>query len=365
MYLFYFILGLITSLFLNGYLNNFFLRRKLFDPVNKRSSHKNKATRSGGAAIFLTLCFCYGLGRAFLELDINLFSLIACCFVAFVGFFDDLFDLYYVEKFALQIFAGIILIQSDVYINNFHGIFGIYELSELTAYIVSLFVFLVITNSLNLIDGIDGLAGLISIKFFIAISFVLYFTENDLYSYALNKGSMLAYSLTIIGALIGFLIFNFKPYKKVFLGDFGSLLIGSIITYFIFSILHSGNQIITDNWVNRSLIAVLLLIYPLTDTLRVYVLRAKSGNSPFLPDRRHLHHKLMDKGYTHIKASILIVFLSISVLLIGFGVSFLIWEIDLSLILFEGTNLITTISIILIYKILLYYKFFETKKVSK
>ena len=361
MLLFFFIIGLITSLFLNGYLNNFFLRRKLFDPVNVRSSHTNKATRSGGAAIFLTLCFCYGIGRAFLDLDINLFSLIACCFVAFIGFFDDLFDVYYVEKFALQIFAGIILIQSDVYINNFHGIFGIFEITNLTAYIVSLFVFLVITNSLNLIDGIDGLAGLISLKFFIAISFILYFTDGSLYSFSVNKESMLAYSLTLIGALIGFLIFNYKSYKKVFLGDFGSLLIGSVITYFIFSILHSGNQVITDNWVNRSLISVLLVIYPLTDTLRVYILRAKSGNSPFLPDRRHLHHKLIDKGCSHVKASILIALLSISVLVFGFGVSFLIWEIDLSSIVFEGFNIITTTSIILIYMIFLYFKFFESK----
>ena len=361
MFLFYLILGIITSSFLNGYLNNFFLRRKLYDPINKRSSHKNKATRSGGAAIFLTLCFCYGLGRAFLDLDINLFSLIACCFVAFIGFFDDLFDLYYVEKFALQIFSGIILIQSDVYINNFHGIFGIYEVSELTAYIISLFVFLVITNSLNLIDGIDGLAGLVALKFFIAISFILYFTDENLYSFAVNKESMLSYSLTLIGALIGFLIFNFKSYKKVFLGDFGSLLIGSVITYFIFSILHSENQVITDNWVNRSLIAVLLLIYPLSDTLRVYILRAKSGNSPFLPDRRHLHHKLMDKGYSHANASILITILSISVLLIGFVVSLVIWEIDLSSILFEGVNIIATILIILAYMIFLYFKFFESK----
>lgn len=361
MFLFFFITGLITSLFLNGYLNNFFLRRKLYDPINKRSSHKNKATRSGGAAIFLTLCFCYGLGRAFLDLDINLFSLIACCFIAFIGFFDDLFDVYYIEKFALQIFAGIILIQSDVYINNFHGIFGLYEISELTAYIISLFVFLVITNSLNLIDGIDGLAGLISIKFFIAISFILYFTDGNIYSYAVNKESMLAYSLTIIGALIGFLVFNFKFYKKVFLGDFGSLLIGSIITYFIFSILHTDNQVITDNWVNRSLISVLLLIYPLTDTLRVYILRAKSGNSPFLPDRRHLHHKLIDKGYSHVKASILIVLLSISVLIFGFGISLLIWDIDLSSILFEGLNIIATILIILAYMIFLYFKFFDLK----
>ena len=361
MFLFFFIAGLITSVFLNGYLNNFFLRRKLYDPINKRSSHKNKATRSGGAAIFLTLCFCYGLGRAFLDLDINLFSLIACCFVAFIGFFDDLFDVYYVEKFALQIFAGIILIQSDVYINNFHGIFGIYQISELTAYIISLFVFLVITNSLNLIDGIDGLTGLISLKFFIAISVIIYFTDSNIYSFAVNKESMLSYSLTIIGALVGFLIFNYKTEKKVFLGDFGSLLIGSIITYFIFSILHSGNKIITDKWVNRSLISVLLLIYPLIDTLRVYILRAKSGNSPFLPDRRHLHHKLIDKGYSHVKASVMIALLSISLLVLGFGVSFLIWEIDLSSILFEGVNITITISIILAYMIFLYFKFFDLK----
>ena len=361
MFLFFLIVGLITSTFFNGYLNEFFSKRKLFDPINTRSSHNEKATRSGGAAIFLTLCFCYGIGRAFLGLDINLFSLIACCFVAFIGFFDDLFDVYYIEKFALQIFAGIILIQSDVYINNFHGIFGIYEISDLTAYIVSLFVFLVITNSLNLIDGIDGLGGLISVKFFISISFILFFTDNNLYSYAVNKDSMLAYSLTLVGALIGFLVFNFRSDKKVFLGDFGSLLIGSIITYFVFSILHSENQVVTDNWVNRSLIAVLLLIYPLSDTLRVYILRAKSGKSPFLPDRRHLHHKLIDKGYSHVKASILIALLSISILIFGFGISLLIWNIDLSSILFEGVNIIATILVILTYMIFLYYKFFDLK----
>ena len=361
MFLFFFITGLITSAFLNGYLFDFFSKRKLYDPINTRSSHNEKATRSGGAAIFLTLCFCYGLGRAFLPIDINAFSLIACCFVAFIGFFDDLFEIYYVEKFALQIFAGIILIQSDVYINNFHGIFGLYEISELTAYIISLFVFLVITNSLNLIDGIDGLTGLISLKFFIAISVIIYFTDTNIYAFSVNKESMLSYSLTLIGALIGFLIFNYKSEKKVFLGDFGSLLIGSVITYFIFSILHSGNQIVTDNWVNRSLISVLLLIYPLSDTLRVYILRAKSGNSPFLPDRRHMHHKLIDKGYSHVKASILIALLSISVLIFGFGISLLIWNIDLSSILFEGVNLITTILIILAYMIFLFYKFFDSK----
>ena len=361
MFLFFFITGLITSAFLNGYLFDFFSKRKLYDPINTRSSHNEKATRSGGAAIFLTLCFCYGLGRAFLPIDINAFSLIACCFVAFIGFFDDLFEIYYVEKFALQIFAGIILIQSDVYINNFHGIFGLYEISELTAYIISLFVFLVITNSLNLTDGIDGLTGLISLKFFIAISVIIYFTDTNIYAFSVNKESMLSYSLTLIGALIGFLIFNYKSEKKVFLGDFGSLLIGSVITYFIFSILHSGNQVITDNWVNRSLIAVLLLIYPLADTLRVYILRAKSGNSPFLPDRRHLHHKLIDKGYSHVKASILIALLSISVLIFGFGISLLIWNIDLSSILFEGVNIIVTILIILAYMIFLYFKFFESK----
>ena len=364
MLLFFLITGFIASAFLNGYLFEFFSRKKLYDPINKRSSHHEKVTRSGGAAIFLTLCFCYGVGRVFLDLDINLFSLIACCFVAFIGFFDDLFDVYYAEKFALQIFAGIILIKSDVYINNFHGIFGLYEISELTAYTISLFVFLVITNSINLIDGIDGLTGLISLKFFIVIFVIIYFTDSDLYSFGVNKQSMLSYSITLIGAVIGFIIFNFKSHKKVFLGDFGSLLIGSVITYFIFSILHSGNKIITDTWINRSLIAVLLLIYPLTDTFRVYILRAKSGNSPFLPDRRHLHHKLIDHGYSHLKASVMICLFSISVLIVGFIVSFIIREFNLSSMFFEGVNIITTTSIILFYMIFIYYKFFDSK-VSK
>ena len=364
MFLFFLVIGFITSVFLNGYLFEFFSKRKLYDPINIRSSHFEKATRSGGAAIFLTLCFCYGVGRAFLELDINLFSLIACCFVALVGFFDDLFDVYYIEKFTLQLFAGIILIQSDVYINSFHGIFGIYEVSELTSYIISLFVFLVVTNSLNLTDGIDGLSGLISLKFFVAISVIIFFTDANLYSFAVDKKSMISYSLTLIGALLGFLVYNYRSEKKVFLGDFGSLLIGSVVTYFIFSILHSSNQVVTDDWINRSLISVLLLIYPLSDTLRVYILRAKSGNSPFLADKRHLHHKLIEKGYSHMRASGLITVLSITVLIVGFVVSFLINEINLSYILFHGLNLTATILIILAYMIFLYYKFFRLK-VSK
>ena len=171
---------------------------------------------------------------------------------------------------------------------------------------------------------------------------------------------MLSYCITLIGSLIGFLIFNFRANKKVFLGDFGSLLIGSIVTYFIFSILNSNNQIITDNWVNRSLIAVLLLIYPLTDTLRVYILRVKSGNSPFLPDRRHLHHKLIDKGYSHYSASLIITLLSSLILIVGFLVSTLISKFNLSIILFEGANLFFSILVTLIFMTIIFYKFFHS-----
>tara|TARA_B100000989_G_C19531012_1_gene469880 strand:+ start:4916 stop:5953 length:1038 start_codon:yes stop_codon:yes gene_type:complete len=340
---------------------DFFSKRKLYDPVLKRSSHNERVTRSGGAAIFLTIGFCYGIGRAFLNIDINLFSIIAICFVALIGFFDDLFDVYYIEKFALQIFAGIILIQSGVYINNFHGVLGIYEISELSSYIISLFVFIVITNSLNLIDGIDGMAGLISLKFFIAVALVIYFSEGELYSFNGDSNSMLSYTLTLSGALVGFLIFNFRSDKKVFLGDLGSLLIGSIITYFIFSILHSSNQLITDNWINRPLITILLLIYPLTDTLRVFILRANFGTSPFLPDRRHLHHKLIDNGYSHMKASFTIAALSISVLIFGFLISLLIWKIDLSSIMFNGSNLILSILSVSFYMVIIYYTVFRFK----
>ena len=330
------LIGLSASYYLNGYLYAAFKSNKMYDPIVSRSSHNEKATRSGGMALFFTFCICYGLGKAIYSMSVDLYALIAFIFIALTGMADDFFSIKYREKFFLQVFAAIVLLQSGIYIDSFHGVFGIYEIPIWASYIVSVFVFIVIVNAFNLIDGIDGLSALLSIKFFLLTGGIITIASKEMYLVIPS----------VVGAIAGFLFFNFNPSKKVFLGDTGALLLGSLITFFIFYILDSENYIITDDFISRPLMVILLIIYPLADTLRASLIRMYKGRSPFLADRVHLHHRLIDKGLSHYGASTLILILSISVLLLGFLLSSLFSLSICSLLIF-------------VYLTIVYYVFFN------
>ena len=330
------LIGLSASYYLNGYLYAAFKSNKMYDPIVSRSSHNEKATRSGGMALFFTFCICYGLGKAIYSMSVDLYALIAFIFIALTGMADDFFSIKYREKFFLQVFAAIVLLQSGVYIDSFHGVFGVYEIPIWASYIVSVFVFIVIVNAFNLIDGIDGLSALLSIKFFLLTGGIITIASKEMYLVIPS----------VVGAIAGFLFFNFNPSKKVFLGDTGALLLGSVITFFIFYILDSENYIITDDLISRPLLAILLIIYPLADTLRASIIRMYKGRSPFLADRVHLHHRLIDNGLSHYGASTLILILSISVLLLGFLLSSLFSLSICSLLIF-------------VYLTIVYYVFFN------
>jgi len=329
-------IGVSVSYYLNGYLYNAFRNNKMYDPIVSRSSHKEKATRSGGMALFFTFCVCYGLGKGVYSMSVDQYALIAFIFIALTGMADDFFSIKYREKFFLQVFAAIVLLQSGIYIDSFHGIFGLYEIPLLASYLISVFVFIVIVNAFNLIDGIDGLAALLSIKFFVLIGGII----------AVSSAEMNLVIPSIVGAVTGFLFFNFNPSKKVFLGDTGALLLGSVIAFFIFYILDNDSYIITDSLISRPLLVVLLIIYPLTDTLRASLIRMYKGQSPFLADRVHLHHRLIDKGMSHWSASMIILIMSISVVIIGFVLSS-----------FFGLTICCLL--ILVYLTGLYYLFFN------
>ena len=243
----------------------------MFDPITDRSSHRLNATRSGGLAMFFTFCVCYGVGKATGLIEINLYALICFCLIALIGVGDDLFNLKYREKFFLQVFAGVVMLQSGYMIDSFHGVFGIEEISYSLSVPVSLFVFIVVVNSLNLIDGIDGHASLLSLTFFFVVGAIL----------AVSSKEMELVVPAVVGTLVGFLSYNFNPNKKVFLGDTGSLLLGSIMAFYIFYILNSSSFIVTDEYISRPLFVILLLIYPLADTLRAFVIRVYKKQSPF------------------------------------------------------------------------------------
>ena len=308
----------------------------MFDPIVSRSSHKEKATRSGGMALFFTFCVCYGLGKGVYSMSVDLYALIAFIFIALTGLADDFFSIKYREKFFLQVFAAIVLLQSENYIDSFHGIFGLYEIPLLASYLITIFVFIVVVNAFNLIDGIDGLAALLSVKFFVLIGGII----------AVSSAEMNLVVPSIVGSVTGFLYFNFNPSKKVFLGDTGALLLGSMIAFFIFYILDKDSYIITDSLISRPLLVILLIIYPLADTLRASLIRMYKGQSPFLADRVHLHHRLIDKGISHWGASTIILIMSVSVVIIGFVLS-------------SFFSLTICCLLILAYLTTLYYMFFN------
>ena len=333
--LFLFLSG-VTSFFLNKYIYNVFSNNKILDPITSRSSHRSKATRSGGLSIFLSISVCFAIASSTAGLVIDPYALLGTIFMAITGIADDFFNVRYREKFFLQIFAGIIILQAGFKIDSFHGIFGIYEISDWLAKIVTLFVFIIIVNALNLIDGLDGLAVLILINFFLCIAGVV----------ILNSQEMMFFFPISIGALLGFLVHNFNSAKKVFLGDTGSLFMGSIIAFFTFYMLDSSNELIIDSYISRPLFCVLVLIYPLSDTLRVILVRSYKRQSPFVADRIHLHHRLVDKGYQHWEASLLVFVLSILLLIVN-------------LLLFQFIGLSLCVLLTLVVLIIFYFIFFK------
>ena len=277
-------------------LKKIFTRLGKFDAINFRSVHKSKATKTGGITVFLTI-FIFSSYYYFQSNQIYDYSILIPLGIMFiVGVYDDFYSADFKLKFFLQVIVAKILIDYGFVIENFHGVFGIYEIPRLASQLFTTFVFLIIVNAINFIDGIDGLAITEAIKVVIIIELI---SENKTPFFYLG-------GLTIL-SLLPLYYFNFKKDYKVFLGDGGSLFLGTLISIYIFYILGPEYHLIDSFRINKPLFAMSLLAYPLVDLLRVFILRVKEKKSPFNPDQNHIHHFLLKKGYSH--------FLIVSILL--------------------------------------------------
>ena len=299
----YFLVVLLSGL-LTYFTQKMFVYYKRFDDFNHRSSHKTLATRTGGIGVFLTLfiisLFYYSQSNEIF--DYSLFIPLGIMFI--VGVYDDFYNADFKLKFLLQIIVAKIIIDQGYVITNYHGLFGLYEVPWLLAQLSTVFVFLVIINAFNFIDGIDGLAITEVIKTIVLIEF---FSGNQT---ALNPLVTL-----LILSLLPLYYFNFKKKGKVFLGDGGSLLLGTIISIYVFYVLGNDFEFKAGFQINKVLFVVLVIIYPLADLLRVFILRIKDGKSPFEADQRHIHHFLIKRKYSQIKSLLIIEILSIIILL--------------------------------------------------
>lgn len=274
--------------------------KNLMDEPGERSSHTNKTPTLGGVAIFASTLIGYFLwenpdGGILLHL-----SMAALVILFFLGVKDDILVLSPTKKMAIQIAtSALVIIGADLRLDNFFGILGIYEIPYILSFLLTVFVFIALINAMNLIDGIDGLAG--GIGMLASGIFGVWFFLNKQYALACLAASM-------SGGLLGFLRFNFSRTSKIFMGDTGSLLVGYLLTLFAVKFIHLNVAARFDpnSYFSAPILAIVILIVPIFDTLRVFIIRIMSGKSPFLGDRNHLHHILIDNGLSHFQATFLL-----------------------------------------------------------
>ena len=290
----YFLVVLLSGI-LTYFTQKIFIHYKKFDDFNHRSSHNTLATRTGGIGVFATLLIVssyYYFNKVEL-FDYYLFIPLSIMFI--VGVYDDFYHADFKLKFLLQIIVAKIIIDQGYVITNYHGLFGLYEVPWLLAQLSTVFVFLVIINGINFIDGIDGLAITEVIKTILLIEF-----------FSANQTILTPLSILLVFSLIALYYFNFKKKSKVFLGDGGSLLLGSIVSIYIFYVLGDQYTFKAGFQINKVLFSILILIYPLLDLLRVFIIRIKNETSPFEADQNHLHHRLLKLGANHITTVLIV-----------------------------------------------------------
>ena len=278
------VVAFILSALLHYGIQQIFIYYKRFDDFNHRSSHKTLATRTGGIGVFLTL-FLISLFYYLHQIDLFDYSLFIPLGIMFiVGVYDDFYRADFKLKFLLQIIVAKILIDQGYVISNYHGLFGIYEVPWLLAQLSTIFVFLVVVNAINFIDGIDGLAITEVIKTILLIEF-----------FSSTITSLLPMGIIIIISILPLFYFNFKKKRKVFLGDGGSMLLGTLVMIYVLYVLGPDYSFSENYSINKALFTVLVLLYPLVDLLRIFILRIKDGKSPFVADQRHIHHLVFKK----------------------------------------------------------------------
>ena len=302
-------------------------RMELFSPIRSRDMHSTPLSRLGGLGIFagffvalLIASQSFFVKDIFRNNDAPWGILAGAAVIVLVGVADDLLDLRWWVKLIGQSAAALVVAIWGVRMTIIPFIPEPYVI-ESDAVSIALTAGLIVTtmNAFNFIDGLDGLAAGVAIVGGTAFFLTAYWVHRTA---ILLDRSDLATLLTavLVGACIGFLPHNWFP-AKIFMGDSGAMLIGLIMASA--GIVSTGQ--ITSGLYDRAngiptIIPILLpfavLFLPLLDLGLAVVRRTALGRSPWSADRGHLHHKLLDIGYSH-RGAVILMYLWTCVLAFG------------------------------------------------
>lgn len=266
----------------------------LLDKPCSRKHHEGAIPLVGGIAVFVSFILCLFLLGIF---KVELLPFLTGFFIiATLGLIDDYCELGFKVRLIFQAAAVLLLVFfAGIKLSTLGNVFALGDI-QLGWLAIPFTVFAVIgnINAFNMMDGIDGLSASLAlvalIGFYIAAG-------------ATMAGLQQQILLLIIASLCAFLVMNLFVKKKVFMGDAGSMLIGFAVSYFamLFSQESSGLKTISP------IACLWVLSIPVMDTVCIMIRRIKKGQSPFLPDREHLHHIFLRAGYSPKQALVIIV----------------------------------------------------------
>lgn len=292
---------------------------KILDKAGGRKIHTGYTAHMGGIIIFIAFVVSV-ISMSFLfpnKLDLQkmLYVGIITAIMLFVGIRDDLHNISPWGKLFFEILVGILMSYIGIRLTNLNGFLGIYQIPTFVGYGITICFFVVVVNAYNLIDGIDGQAGMQALNvFFFCMLFCILICYQEISKPQGNSMPLFLYisSWAILGSIVGFLRYNWQK-ARVFMGDSGSLFIGTLITIFIitttkYAIIYtnidaktlSDSHSIMGHHLKACIAPFIALFYlPMADTLRVFIARARKGKSPFSADKGHIHHMFLRIGYSH------------------------------------------------------------------
>lgn len=262
-----------------------------YDDIDHRKVHTEDTPHIGGIGIFLAssagIILFYILNTFIFKQDIVPFTSLLPIFIAYMaihitGVIDDFTNMHARYKFVIQIAAAAVIAIMGYAIKAVElPWFEVTIPFGPAAYFITILWLAGASNAINFIDGIDGLAG--GISAIAALSFGIVFAITGAYTSALV-------AFAFLGALLGFLVFNWPP-GKIFMGDCGAIFLGFAL----------GALPLLEHSGTTSLISVMipfsLLLFPLLDMLAAILRRIRRRISIGAPDKEHTHHKLLDFGF--------------------------------------------------------------------
>ncbi len=256
------------------------------DHPNARKVHMRPMPRIGGLAIFIS--FLIGYALLLPASRYNDAILIGAVVIILTGLIDDRFQLSARVKLMGQMIATVVVLHSGMRIEMINLPFDQQLYLGSWSIPVTVLWLIGITNAINLIDGLDGLAAGVS-SIALGTIALLAIIQGNVYL------TMMA--LLLLASTLGFLVHNFYP-AKIFMGDTGALFLGYMLA--VFSLIGFKNVTLFS-----LVVPVLLLGLPISDTIFAIVRRLVQGRPPMSPDKSHMHHQLIDMGFTTRQAVLL------------------------------------------------------------